>query len=399
MTVNAGGMMDIARFGGAKIGDQVILVQGTFQALDVIRVSTPTGTVVTVLDVPQPGMAEVDVDGSRRAVRTALQLNPGDRVVVDGSMTAVLGLVSRGRSSHSYEKSTGVEWDDIGGQEEAKEHLREAIEMPTRNAALFKKYGKRPVKGVLLYGPPGNGKTMLAKAAATSLARTHGQSNPQGFIYVKGPSLLSKWVGETEAEIRKLFSDAREHKRRNGYPAVVFIDEAEALLGDRSREHGINKTSVPQFLAEMDGMEELPAMFILATNRPADLDPAVVREGRIDRKVKVTRPDRATSEKVMKIHLNGRPVTSDKLATLAVDEIFKADRFLGILRGQKLTLANAVSGAMLADIAERASSRAMMEDIKKSASRPSGIKPEDIVWAVDRAQDSLKDLNHNQFAE
>lgn len=388
MTINANGSMDIAYLDGAKIGSQVLVLTSTFQALSILPPSAPVGLVATVVDGKE-GMLEVDVDGSKRSVRANFESATGDRVVIDNTMTVALGVMARAKPAFSFDDNPSVSWDDIGGQQEAKDVLIEAVELPTRHADLYKLYNKAPLKGVLLSGPPGCGKTMLAKGAATALARVHGHERPRGFLYVKGPALLSKWVGESESQIRAMFTAARKHKKEFGYPAVIFIDEAEAILGSRDRERGISHTTVPQFLAEMDGLDDAGAMLILATNRPGDLDPAVVREGRIDRKVRVNRPDQETACKILGLSLRNRPISSEVTPQMIAADVFAQGRTIA----SGLRLSDAVSGAMLAGIIDQASTRAMLEDVREGRSKPAGILPEHLRWAVDRAQDSLRNLN------
>lgn len=335
-------------------------------------------------------------------------LEAGDKLLLDSS-----GLVIRRKlESTKVENSTGITWDSIGGLEDAKAQMVEAIELPVTRADLFEAYGKRQAKGVLLFGPPGCGKTMLGKAAATSMAKlSKGKSNESGFIYVKGPEVLSKWVGEAEASIRSLFARARAFHKKTGIRAVIFIDEAEALLHSRTSKHatsGIQMTVVPSFLAEMDGLEDSGAMVLLSTNRPDSLDPAIVRDGRIDKKIQVPRPGLKEAEDILHHHLKGVPVAFDATPKEVAKQVASVvygtteDQLVfnvNTKQGPKaFYLHNLASGAMLANIVEEAKSRAMQRDIK-SKSKKVGVLEADFEDAVRSSCEQQKFLNHEETIE
>lgn len=331
-----------------------------------------------------------------------LPIEAGDTVVLDRH--GVLLRKSEAKKVHEVE-NPHVLWDDIGGLEEAKRELIEALEMPFRNSATLEKYGKKPLRGVLLYGPPGCGKTMLGKAAATAMSSLHGEAAAKtGFFYVKGPEVLSKWVGETESNIRGLFARAQSFKKRTNVPAVIFIDEAEALLTSRSHSgtvETLSKMTVPTFLSEMDGLNESAAIVLLSTNRPDVLDPAIVRDGRIDRKVKVTRPDKASAAKIFESHLRKVPRACEEsvraLATMASEEMFSDKHRLYEVKTAKgdatMTLRDIVSGAMIAGVVDKATSIAMHRDMA-SKKRNIGLLQEDLLSAVSASVAQAKDLNH-----
>jgi len=292
-----------------------------------------------------------------------------------------------------------VKWDDIGGLVEAKADMREAIEMPHTHKDLFAKYNKRPIKGVLLAGPPGCGKTMLGKAAATCLSQIYGKDTARtGFLYVKGPEILNQYVGQTEETIRDLFSDANQHFIEHKYPAVIFIDEADAILAARgSRNIGIGNTIVPAFLTEMDGLESSSAIVIIATNRPDVLDPAIVRDGRIDRKITVTRPAVENARDILLMSLKQFPIakkyTAENLAEDTAAIIYADDRYVDSNR----LLRDIVNGAMLAGIVDLAVSNAIRRD--QNSKKITGITPEDIVAAIERTQRSNRGLMHDMMSE
>lgn len=345
--------------------------------------SALSGT-VAVVEKSHGSWAIVSQDGRSMSVSLgSLSAEPGDRLVVDG-LCAVRNMGKPDSADHVFDSVSGIGWDDIGGLREAKEELREAVEMPLAHPDLFKAYGKRSVRGVLLWGPPGCGKTRLAKACAASVGRAAGGAGM--FLYVKGPELLDMWVGRTEAAIRGLFASCRARKAETGITPVLFIDEADAVLGRRGSgiSSDIERTIVPQFLAEMDGLDEHGAMVLLATNRPDTLDPAIVREGRIDRKIEIGRPEKPDAEEIASIHFKARPFdrkafdSAREMASRAVEIVFSDD--LSIEGGPLLR--DVVSGAMLEEMAERSSSSAIRRDIAKGSKKPSGIGEPDLMAAA-----------------
>ena len=203
-----------------------------------------------------------------------------------------------------------VKWEDIGGLEDVKQQLKEAVEWPMKNPEVFEKMGIRPPKGILLYGPPGCGKTLLAKAVATE--------SGANFIAVKGPEILSKWVGESEKAIREIFRRARQVA-----PAVVFFDEIDSIAPARGFRHdsGVTDRIVNQLLAEMDGIQTLKNVVVIgATNRADIIDPALLRPGRFDRIIYVPPPDKKSRLEILKVHTRKVPLAEDvdleKLAAL-----------------------------------------------------------------------------------
>ncbi len=195
-----------------------------------------------------------------------------------------------------------IKWDDIGGLEKAKQELREAVEWPLKYPENFEKFGVRPPKGVLIYGPPGTGKTLLAKAVANE--------SDSNFIAIKGPELLSKWVGESEKGVREVFRKARQTA-----PTVIFFDEIDSIASTRgggSTDSGVTQRVVNQLLTEIDGMEELQDVAIIAaTNRVDIIDPALLRPGRFDRHVKVDDPDEEARLAIFKVHTQDMPLADD----------------------------------------------------------------------------------------
>ena len=202
-----------------------------------------------------------------------------------------------------------IKWTDIGALEEVKEELIRAVEWPLKYPHIFKKMGIRPTRGILLYGPPGTGKTMLAKAVATE--------SEANFISIKGPELISKWVGEAERGIRKIFRKARQVS-----PVVIFFDEIDSIAAIRGDggDSGVGSRVVNQLLTELDGIEELKdVVFLAATNRPDLIDPGLLRPGRIDRLIEVRAPDDKARKLIFKIHTKNVPLAKD----VSLDELTK----------------------------------------------------------------------------
>ncbi|RLF87334.1 AAA family ATPase, partial [Thermococci archaeon] len=200
-----------------------------------------------------------------------------------------------------------VHWDDIGGLEDVKQELREAVEWPLKYPEAFRAYGITPPKGILLYGPPGTGKTLLAKAVATE--------SEANFIAVRGPEILSKWVGESEKNIREIFRKARQ-----AAPTVIFIDEIDAIAPRRGTDvNRVTDRIINQLLTEMDGLVENSGVVVIAaTNRPDIIDPALLRPGRFDRLILVPAPDEKARLEIFKVHTRNMPLADDvKLEELA----------------------------------------------------------------------------------
>jgi proteasome-associated ATPase len=293
-----------------------------------------------------------------------------------------------------------VSYNDIGGLGTQIEHIADAVELPFLHADLFGEYQLPAPKGILLYGPPGCGKTLIAKAVANSLAQKVGaragaDKAKSYFINVKGPELLNKYVGETERHIRLIFQRARE-KSFEGWPVIIFFDEMDSMF--RIRGSGISSdmesTIVPQLLAEIDGVESLKNVIVIgATNREDLIDPAILRPGRLDVKIKIDRPDAQAAKQIFSRYLTEEvPVQLldgmglDSLIDQTVDVMYATDRdneFLEVTyqTGDKevLHFKDFSSGAMIENIVRRSKKRAIKRELEGGVR---GVCAEDLVESV-----------------
>jgi proteasome-associated ATPase len=334
-------------------------------------------------------------------------LKSGDEVRVDPNYRMALEMLARTKSHEHYlDVVPELPWEKVGGQEAALQAIKDAIELPLLHVDLFQKFQYATPKGFLLYGPPGCGKTLIGKATAYNLTKQlrekTGTEMTEYFMHVKGPEILNMWVGESERMVREIFATARE-KRQEGFMPFVFIDEAESILGTRraSRYSNILSTLVPMFCSEMDGIDSLnDVVIILASNRADLIDPAILRPGRIDRKIKVNRPNKQGARDIYRIYLTDDLPYDGALAKeadnvgAAVEQLIERlvdwqfarrdeNRFLEVtLRsGRKETLCRSdlISGAIIASIVERAKAIAIKRAI--ATQQEEGIRETDLQLA------------------
>ncbi|VEG27038.1 proteasome ATPase [Actinomyces howellii] len=313
----------------------------------------------------------------------------GDALVADLAARIALRPVVRAEVEELLlEEVPDIGYEDIGGLGGQIELIRDAVELPFLHPDLFREHRLTPPRGVLLYGPPGCGKTLIAKAVAASLGR--GQDGASSlregayFLNIKGPQLLDKYVGETERRIRVIFARARE-KAATGVPVVVFFDEMDSLFRTRGsgRSSDVETTVVPQLLAEIDGVDELDNVVIIgATNREDMIDPAIMRPGRLDVKIHVGRPDAEGAREILATYLTadlplredlladrgGAQAAVDGLIDMVVEMLYArcpATELVELTRAdgqvEVLHVADLVSGAMLANIVDRAKKAAVKE--------------------------------------
>ncbi|MBI5097555.1 MAG: proteasome ATPase [Nitrospirae bacterium] len=393
-------------------GQEVILNE----ALNIIEVKgyEVQGEVVRLKDRIAKDRAVVSLHGDEERVAEiaeplhGIKLSVGDVLLFDHRSGLLLEKLPKSEVEEVVlEEVPDVSYSDIGGLKKPIETIMDAIELPFVYPDLFKEYRLRPPKGVLLYGPPGCGKTLIAKAVANSIAKRleskKGEDVRSYFLHVKGPELLNKYVGESERQIREVFSKAKE-KAEEGMPVVVFFDEMDALF--RTRGTGISSdvesTIVPQFLSEIDGVESLRNVIVIgASNRQDLIDPAILRPGRLDIKIRIDRPDKEAAKDIFgkylvkdlpfhksELDLDGMDPqkAADRLINITVEHMYSLEeenKFLEVTyaNGEKETLyfKDFASGAMIEGIVARGKKYAIKRMITTGEG---GIKGEDLLAAI-----------------
>jgi proteasome-associated ATPase len=348
------------------------------------------------------------------------KLRAGDTVLMDPRSGLLLEKLARPEVEELVlEEVPDISYEDVGGLDDQIEAIQDAVELPFVHRDLFHEYKLPAPKGILLYGPPGCGKTLIAKAVANSLAKkvaeVSGDRNAKSyFLNIKGPELLNKYVGETERQIRLVFQRARE-KAEEGMPVIVFFDEMDSLF--RTRGTGISSdmesTIVPQLLAEIDGVETLKNVIVIgASNREDLIDPAILRPGRLDVKIKIERPDEGAATQIFSRYLTADlPIAPAAVEALGggdpakavqaiiektVTEMYRADddnRFIEVTyqNGDKevLFFKDFASGAMIENIVRRAKKLAIK---RKIAGESGGIDTDDLFKAIRQEYKEHEDL-------
>jgi proteasome-associated ATPase len=346
------------------------------------------------------------------------RLRAGDSLLLEGKSGHVIERLPKPEVEELIlEEVPDISYEDIGGLDTQIEEIRDAVELPFLHGELFKEHQLDPPKGVLLYGPPGCGKTLVAKAVANSLAKQVGlkfgnNDRRSYFLNIKGPELLNKYVGETERQIRLIFQRAKE-KSEEGVPVIVFFDEMDSLF--RTRGSGISSdiesTIVPQLLAEIDGVESLRNVIVVgASNREDLIDPAILRPGRLDVKIKIERPDERSAADIFSKYLTTSiPIALEETdasgsAEAAVARMIQAtvakmysededNRFLEVTyaNGDKeiLHFKDFSSGAMIENIVRRAKKTAIKRAI---SGEPKGLRSSDLLTAIVQEYRENEDL-------
>jgi proteasome-associated ATPase len=395
-------------------GSEVVLNESFNVVL--ARAPEQTGEVVSVKEVMEDGVRALVVGRADEELVCELadsvrgmHLRPGDTMRLDPRSNLLLEKLPRPEVEDLLlEEVPDISYGDIGGLDDQIEQIADAVELPFLHQDLFAEHRLPAPKGILLYGPPGCGKTLIAKAVANSLAKkvasaTGDEKGRSYFINIKGPELLNKYVGETERQIRLVFQRARE-KSEEGWPVIVFFDEMDSMF--RTRGSGISSdmesTIVPQLLAEIDGVEGLRNVIVIgATNREDLIDPAILRPGRLDVKIKIERPNATAAAQIFAQYLTDEiPIAGGQrvpeMIDRTVDEMYREDepnRFLEVTyqNGDKeiLYYKDFASGAMIENIVRRAKKLAIKRVINGGER---GVRVDDLVASIKQEYKEHEDL-------
>jgi proteasome-associated ATPase len=396
------------------LGAEVALNE-SFNVIEARR-SELVGEVVTLKDVMEDGIRVIVIgraDEERvcelSSALRGTRLRSGDMLRLDPRSNMLLEKLPRPEVEDLLlEEVPDISYADIGGLDSQIEAIADAVELPFLHQELFAEHRLPAPKGILLYGPPGCGKTLIAKAVANSLAKKVAETMGEGkgrsyFINIKGPELLNKYVGETERQIRLVFQRARE-KSEEGWPVIVFFDEMDSMF--RTRGSGISSdmesTIVPQLLAEIDGVEGLRNVIVIgATNREDLIDPAILRPGRLDVKIKIERPQAQAAAQIFARYLNDEiPIAADErvpdMIEATVAEMYREDdanRFLEVTyqNGDKeiLYYKDFASGAMIENIVRRAKKLAIKRVI---GGGERGVCTDDLIASIKQEYKEHEDL-------
>ncbi len=403
-------------------GQEVVLNEA-FNVIEA-RAFDGQGEVVRLKDILEGGRAFVTLHYDEERIAElgepliGERLSVGDLLLYDPRSGYVIEKLPKSEAEELVlEEVPEVSYDDVGGLEKEIEQVRDAVELPFLYSELFAEHKLSPPKGVLLYGPPGCGKTLIAKAVANSIAKklAHltGKELRSFFLHVKGPELLNKYVGESERQVREVFNKAKE-KASGGNPVIIFFDEMDALFRTRGTgvSSDIESTIVPQFLSEIDGVERLRNVIVIgASNRQDLIDPAVLRAGRLDIKIKISRPDMTAARDIFRKYVTedlpfaqaelerhgGDPRRLvERLVEMTAEAMYamsEENKFLEVTyaNGEKETLyfKDFASGALIEGIVSRAKKFAIKRAI---ATDEKGLKMDDFSRAIREEYKEHEDL-------
>lgn len=390
-----------------RLGEGVVVVEGCGFPRDG-GLATITERIGTDRAVVLGGNNEESIAIIAERLRDSVR--SGDSVLLDTRAGIILEHVHKTEVSQlQLEEVPNVTFEDIGGLDAQISQIRDSVELPFLHPELYRDYALSPPKGVLLYGPPGCGKTLIAKAVANSLAQQMGEDSSSYFLNVKGPELLNKYVGETERRIRLIFERARELAAISpNRPVIIFFDEMESIF--RTRGSGVSSdmetTVVPQLLTELDGVEKLDNVIIIgATNRDELIDPAIMRPGRLDIKVRVNRPNKQGAKDIFDSHFPEEIPHQGKrqdLIEFATDELFGERPFVRVHfddgSDRLLHYRDFVSGAMIANIMARAKKLAIKDSLQNPET-PKGINRSHLSLAIAAEQAESEHLPTSTNAE
>ncbi|MFC1685395.1 AAA family ATPase [Nanoarchaeota archaeon] len=380
-----------------KKGSRVVLHPQTKAIVGYSEFKTACGETSVVEEVSEERL-KIQIKGESKYVLNGLKdVKEGDEIMLDPTGVLAIEKFERKKTKYALQEVPNSPWEKIGGLENVISKIKGEVEDPFIHRKIFAKYGRTPAKGILLYGPPGCGKTMIAKSIAYNLSKIAKTKDAKGyFIRINGPEILDKWVGNSEQNIRRIYAAARETAEETKGPVIVFIDEAESVL--KSRGQGISTdvydSIVPQFLSEMDGLNgNGNVITILATNREDIIDPAILRDGRVDRRIKIPRPNEEATKQIFNIYLKDKPLQKKSFKGASIEQIsgeisskiYNPKNILySLISPQKGVLGNfhyrhVLSGALIKGIVDRACSYAIKRELKGGKG---GLCQQDLAYSI-----------------
>lgn len=380
-----------------ELGTEVLVIgNAEGRIISGIRESSTEGKLSKVQRILDNRRIIIDESGNQIVLKLlgSLKCKDGDEIRYDPDSQIVLEIIhAKEQNEYALSDIPTETFDDIKGLEKEKKYLLERIIYPSVYREKFEKYGIKPIKGAVLYGPPGNGKSMIAGAIFNEMAKIRGNSKiNKGFFIINGPSVLEKWAGNTEASIRKIFKEARLAAKESGFPSIIFWDEIESITGKRkdTATYTPEKTVVPTLLAELQGIKkDNDVILIGATNMANLIDPALMRPGRLgDIILEIPRPEKEAAKDIInaKISKNSMPMglkelIEQKITDKIISHIYDNEKPLTILKMGKIPIMRRqmINGALFANIGEELIRRSCLAEINNSSS----LIAEDVIAFVD----------------